>query len=202
MIEGPSTRDYLHSGSGLRGITPEALGSAKIPVVTERAVPSTARQGSTRFAERTRAKHARIHELKAVRHSLRAIARPLRMGDRTVIRYAHTASPEELLWGRWTNKPSAVDDFKPYLHQRWQEVVPTGRAPVRAGRVAGSGGTAGTAGTVSEQADAARAGSRTAAASLEVRVYPLGAPGSSERAGHSLRDRHLAITATGAAGIG
>ncbi|MFI7644420.1 ISL3 family transposase [Nonomuraea sp. NPDC049400] len=84
------------------------------------AAQTTARQGSTRFAERTRAKHARIHELKAAGHSLRAIARQLRMGDRTVIRYAHAASPEELLWGQWTNKPSAVDDFKPYLHQRWQ----------------------------------------------------------------------------------
>lgn len=77
-------------------------------------------KGSTRFADRTRAKHARIHELKAAGHSLRGIARQLGMGHNTVIRYAHAATPEELLWGQWTNKPSAVDDFKPYLHQRWE----------------------------------------------------------------------------------
>ncbi|MFG6202318.1 ISL3 family transposase [Nonomuraea sp. JJY05] len=85
------------------------------------AAPSTTGKGSTRFADRTRAKHARIHELKAAGHSLRSIARQLGMTDRTVIRYAHAATPEELLWGQWTNKPSVVDDFKTYLHQRWQE---------------------------------------------------------------------------------
>ncbi|MGJ6969720.1 ISL3 family transposase, partial [Streptosporangium sp. G11] len=78
-------------------------------------------KGSTRFADRTRAKHARIHELKAAGHSLRSIARQLGMGHHTVIRYARATTPEELLWGQWTNKPSAVDDFKPYLHQRWKE---------------------------------------------------------------------------------
>lgn len=78
-------------------------------------------KGSTRFADRTPAKHARIHELKAAGHSLLGIARQLGMSHRTVIRYAHAATPEELLWGQWTNKPSVVDDFKPHLHQRWEE---------------------------------------------------------------------------------
>jgi transposase len=87
----------------------------------ESTAQNTACGGSTRFADRTRAKHARIHELKSAGHSLRAIARQLGMTHRTVIRYAHAASPEELLWGQWTSKPSVVDDFKPYLHQRWQE---------------------------------------------------------------------------------
>ncbi|MEU7004698.1 hypothetical protein [Nonomuraea sp. NPDC046570] len=34
---------------------------------------------------------------------------------RIVIRSAHATTPEEPLWGRWTNKFSVVDD---YLHQR------------------------------------------------------------------------------------
>lgn len=42
------------------------------------------------------------------------------MGHPTVIRYAHAAAPKGLLWGQWTNKPSAVDDVKPYLDQRWE----------------------------------------------------------------------------------
>ncbi|MBG0831487.1 transposase [Planomonospora sp. ID67723] len=43
------------------------------------------------------------------------------MSGRTVIRYAHAATAEDLLWGQWTTKPSMVDDFKPYLHQHWHE---------------------------------------------------------------------------------
>ncbi|GAA0965514.1 ISL3 family transposase [Actinocorallia libanotica] len=80
-----------------------------------------ARQGSSRFADRTRAKHARIHELKNAGHSLRAISRMLGMTRNTVTRYAGAATPDDLLWGQWTAKPSVVDDFKPYLHQRWSE---------------------------------------------------------------------------------
>lgn len=83
--------------------------------------PQAAQNRSTRFADRTRAKHARIHELKTAGHSLRSIARQLGMGQHTVIRYARAETADELLWGQWTNKPSAVDDFKPYLHQRWAE---------------------------------------------------------------------------------
>ncbi len=76
---------------------------------------------SSRFADRTRAKHARIHELKDAGHSLRAISRMLGMTRNTVTRFARAATADELLWGQWTTKPSVVDDFKPYLHQRWSE---------------------------------------------------------------------------------
>ncbi|MFC5748077.1 hypothetical protein [Actinomadura rugatobispora] len=86
---------------------------------TEPPVPE--RKGWTKFAERTRAKHARIHELKDAGHGIRSIARQLRMGSGTVIRYVRAETADELLWGQWTTKPSKVDDYKPYLHQRWEE---------------------------------------------------------------------------------
>ncbi|MFE6904512.1 hypothetical protein ACFVFJ_48465 [Streptomyces sp. NPDC057717] len=30
-------------------------------------------------------------------------------------------TPDELLVGRWTGRPSILDPYKPYLHQRWAE---------------------------------------------------------------------------------
>ena len=81
----------------------------------------SALKASTRFADRTREKHAKMHALIAAGHSLRSISRQLGMTHRTVGRFAHAATPEVLLWGQWQNKPSMVDDFKPYLQQRWAE---------------------------------------------------------------------------------
>lgn len=78
-------------------------------------------KGSTRFADRTRAKHARIHELKDAGHGIRSIARQLGMGHGTVIRYVRATTADQLLWGQWTTKPSMVDDYKSYLHKRWED---------------------------------------------------------------------------------
>ncbi|WP_405692509.1 hypothetical protein [Streptomyces sp. NBC_00057] len=54
-----------------------------------------------RFADRTRAKHATLHELLAAGLSRRAIGRQLRMTYRTVKLFADAAAPEELFRGQW-----------------------------------------------------------------------------------------------------
>ncbi|MEO3829686.1 ISL3 family transposase [Actinomadura sp. B10D3] len=87
----------------------------------EPAPPIPEPKGSTKFVERTRAKHARIHELKDAGHGIRSIARQLGMSSGTVLRYARAEIADELLWGQWTTKPSKVDDYKPYLRQRWNQ---------------------------------------------------------------------------------
>ncbi len=74
-----------------------------------------------RFADRTREKHAIVHALLAKDHSRRAIGRQLRMTHRTVKRLADAAAPEDLFQGQWQNRPTKLDDFKPYLHERWAE---------------------------------------------------------------------------------
>ncbi|MFD5326839.1 transposase [Streptomyces sp. NPDC127092] len=40
---------------------------------------------------------------------------------RTVKRPADAAAPEELFTGQWQNRPSVLDDYKPYLDDRWSE---------------------------------------------------------------------------------
>lgn len=74
-----------------------------------------------RFAERTRAKHATVHALLAAGYSRRSIQRQLGMTSRTVQRLADAASPEELFQGQWQNRRTKLDDFRPYLHERWAE---------------------------------------------------------------------------------
>ncbi|MFE4666019.1 transposase [Streptomyces sp. NPDC056716] len=43
------------------------------------------------------------------------------MTYRTVKRYADVAAPEELFQGQWQNRPTLLDDFRPYLDERWSE---------------------------------------------------------------------------------
>ncbi|MGW8365286.1 transposase [Streptomyces wedmorensis] len=74
-----------------------------------------------RFADRTRAKHAAVHALLAAGHSRRSIQRQLGMAYRTVQRLADAARPEDLFQGQWQNRQTKLDDFKPYLHERWAE---------------------------------------------------------------------------------
>ncbi|WP_218137676.1 ISL3 family transposase [Streptomyces sp. 2131.1] len=74
-----------------------------------------------RFADRTRAKHATVHALLAAGHSRRSIQRQLGMTYRTVQRLADAAAPEDLFQGQWQNRRTKLDDFKPYLNERWAE---------------------------------------------------------------------------------
>ncbi|MGW4823708.1 ISL3 family transposase [Streptomyces sp. NPDC004227] len=74
-----------------------------------------------RFADRTRAKHATVHALLAAGHSRRSVQRQLGMTYRTVQRLADAARPEDLFQGQWQNRRAKLDDFKPYLHERWAE---------------------------------------------------------------------------------
>ncbi|MFF1839548.1 ISL3 family transposase [Streptomyces sp. NPDC058231] len=74
-----------------------------------------------RFADRTREKHAIVHGMLGEGHSRRAVARELRMTYRTVQRLADAAVPEDLFQGQWQNRRTKLEDFKPYLHERWAE---------------------------------------------------------------------------------
>jgi Transposase len=82
-------------------------------------VHDTSRGG--RYAERARRHHQAVHELLDQGRGIRAIGRHLNLSRHTVQRYARAATWEELVDGKWQNRPSALGPFKPYLHQRWQQ---------------------------------------------------------------------------------
>ncbi|MYT15799.1 hypothetical protein YWIDRAFT_05282 [Streptomyces sp. SceaMP-e96] len=55
-------------------------------------------------------------------HSRRSIGRQLRMTHRTVKSLADAARPENLFRGlRQYNRTSALDEYQPYLDDRWNE---------------------------------------------------------------------------------
>ncbi|WP_419664875.1 ISL3 family transposase [Streptomyces sp. 2-1] len=82
---------------------------------------------SGRLPDRVRERHAAVHDLLNQGVGLRAIARQLGLARNTVRRFAHAVTADELLVGKWTNLPSILDPFKPYLHQRWNEGCTTAR---------------------------------------------------------------------------
>ncbi|WP_369387167.1 ISL3 family transposase [Streptomyces sp. CG1] len=74
-----------------------------------------------RLAARVEQHHTAVHDLLDQGLGIRAVARHLGLAVNTVRRYARADTWQELATGRWQNLPSALDPYKPYLHQRWRE---------------------------------------------------------------------------------
>ncbi|MGW6332160.1 ISL3 family transposase [Nocardia rhamnosiphila] len=90
------------------------------PVTSEVIEAPTSR--TDKWAVRTRERHAAVHALLGDGVSLRAIGIRLGLARGTVRRFARAASVEELLVNNGTGRrPSLLEEFKPYLHQRWNE---------------------------------------------------------------------------------
>jgi hypothetical protein len=97
-----------------------------VPETPETPEPEPAQESSDspwptghRFADRTQTVHATVHDLVEAGHSRRAIQRKLGMTSRTVKRYADAAGPEDLFTGQWQARRSILDEYKPYLDDRW-----------------------------------------------------------------------------------
>jgi transposase len=71
----------------------------------------------TRLIARIRGRYAAVQQMVAAGHGYRPTARILRLSLGTVKRYARAADVEELLTS--AARPSNLDAFKPYLHERW-----------------------------------------------------------------------------------
>ncbi|WP_327380815.1 hypothetical protein [Streptomyces sp. NBC_01207] len=62
------------------------------------------------------------HALLEAGRSRRSIGRQLQMTHRTVKSLADAAKPEDLFRGQWQhNRTSVLDEYKPYLDERWDE---------------------------------------------------------------------------------
>ncbi len=70
---------------------------------------------------RTRQRYDQVQKLKAEGMRIAAIQRELRLAPGTARRYFHATSVDELVAGTLAGWPSMLDDYKPYLHQRWNE---------------------------------------------------------------------------------
>ncbi|MEV5754810.1 ISL3 family transposase [Actinoallomurus sp. NPDC052308] len=84
--------------------------------------PASPQRRSGRLPERTRRRHAAVHDLIAQGHPLRAIARELGISRNTVRRFARASEPEELLVNDGTGRRrKTLDRYAPYLRQRWMQ---------------------------------------------------------------------------------
>lgn len=73
-----------------------------------------------RVAVRTRRRHADVHRLLTDGRSYPEIAAELGISRNTVRRFARASDPEELLVRDGTSRrPRTLDDYEPYLRQRW-----------------------------------------------------------------------------------
>ncbi|WP_081594318.1 ISL3 family transposase [Nocardia brasiliensis] len=75
-----------------------------------------------KWAVRARERHTAVHTLLAEGVSLLQIGTRLGLARGTVRRFARAATVERLLVNNGTGRrPGILDEFKPYLHQRWNE---------------------------------------------------------------------------------
>jgi transposase len=87
----------------------------------------TAEQVSATHAEsrsrvmRARQRYEQVQALKAEGKHIAAITRELRLAPGTARRYFHAASADELVAASLAGWPSMLDDYKPHLHQRWNQ---------------------------------------------------------------------------------
>ncbi len=70
---------------------------------------------------RTRQRYAQVQALKAQGKKITAIIRELGLAPGTARRYYRAESVQELVATSLAGWPSKLDDFKPHLHQRWNE---------------------------------------------------------------------------------
>lgn len=81
-----------------------------------------------RLVTRTIERHAAVHALLDAGRSLSAVGRELHLDLHTVRRFARAAEVEDLLGKARLRRDSVLDEFKTYLHQRWNEGVTNAEA--------------------------------------------------------------------------
>jgi transposase len=114
-VERAVARHRQHLAAAIAGPAAEGAAAAGTPELAA----SQAQRGD-RIAARTRGRHAEVRRLLDAGRSMNAIAAELGLSRNTVRRFARAAGPGELLAREGTGRrPSILQDYEPYLRDRW-----------------------------------------------------------------------------------
>jgi transposase len=100
-------------------VVPEPTSTADLTLAAEAA--HAERRENSALVTRTTARYEAVQALKAQGKGIKPIKRELGLAKETVRRFYYAASLDELLVKSRAGRPSVVDEFKPYLHRRWNE---------------------------------------------------------------------------------
>jgi transposase len=94
----------------------------KAPGLQQAAITAAAaREEDSALAVRTRQRYEQVQALKSRGKGIKPIMRETGLARETVRRFYRAATVDELLAKVKGERPSLLDDCKPYLHQRWNE---------------------------------------------------------------------------------
>jgi transposase len=100
----------------------EAVGGQAAPDLQQAAIAAAARRAAeSALAVRTRQRYEQVQALRAQGKGIKPIARATGLAKETVRRFYRAATVDELLAKVRDGRPSLLDDYKPYLHQRWNQ---------------------------------------------------------------------------------
>ena len=100
----------------------EAPGGHAAPDLQQAAAAAAARRAEeSALAVRTRQRYEQVQALRAQGKGIKPIMRETGLAKETVRRFYRAATAGELLAKVRDGRPSLLDDYKPYLHQRWNE---------------------------------------------------------------------------------
>lgn len=102
---------------------PEVLADTDHPAeAADRAALAQAqRRENSTVARRTKARYEQVQALKAQGKGIKTIMRELELAKETVRRFYRATTVDKLLAKARAGRPSKLDEYKPYLHQRWNE---------------------------------------------------------------------------------
>jgi transposase len=101
---------------------PEEAARAALADLQRAAAAAAARRAEdSTLAVRTRQRYEQVQALRAQGKGIKPIIRETGLAKETVRRFYRAATVDELLAKVNDGRPSVLDDYKPYLHQRWNE---------------------------------------------------------------------------------